>query len=328
MSAETVIDSIITSAHNIAVETKNAALSYAEDAQTAALAVTSLDDLPVPVRPNPVIPAFLPDPDEAEEKFRTTFSELYNLLGPDFNAQIDAFLARFFPQIDECLEESIDTWLCNTINNGATGIPTDVENQIWERSRARELRDFSRKDEELVSGWAKRGFSLPTGALFNAQQVAQQDLTERISTHSRDVAIKQAEIQIETIKFAISEGIKLRLGALQVAVDYMRAWLDVSKISVEYANGILRSRTAFYGALAAYYGALIAGERLVYDWGNNQAVLTVEQQKAFVSLVNSNTNARVQAAISAASSVASIGAAALAAQNSMAHVSNETLISG
>lgn len=328
MSAETVIDDIITAAQAMASTTITKAIGYTDTAQTAAVVVTDLDAIPVPERPDLLVPTFTPDPDQAEDKFRTTFNALFDSLGPDFDDKLDTFIARFFPVIDACLQSSIDTWICNTINNGATGIPTDVENQIWERSRARELKDFGRKQDELVSQWAERGFFLPSGALFDAQQEAQRDLTERIATHSRDVAIKQAEIQIETIKFAVAEGIKLRLGALAVAVDYLKAWLDVGKIAVEYANGILRARTSFYSALSAYYDALIGAERLVYDWGRDHAALTVEQQKAFVGLVNSNTDARVRAAITAAQTVGTIGAAALAAQNSMAHVSNETIVSG
>lgn len=328
MSAETLIDDIIQTAQGIAADTISQAVSYSNDAQTAAVTVTSLDAPPVPVQPERIDISALPSPDEAEQKFRTVFNELYNQIGPDFAAQFNAFITRFFPVIDVCLQSSVDTWICNTINNGATGIPADVENQIWERSRARELRDFARVDDAIVSTWAARGFSLPTGALFDAQQVAQQAASEKISTHSRDVAIKQAEIQIETIKFAVGKGIELRLGALNVAVDYLRAWLDISKVSVAYANAILASRQALYQALSAYYGALIASERLIYDWGHDNAVLTVKQQEAFVSLVNSNTDARVRAAITAAQTVGSIGAAALAAQNTMAQISNETTVSG
>lgn len=328
MSAETVIDAIITAAQNLAQDMSDRAVGYGDTAQTAAVAVTDLGTVPVPARPTPIVPDFLPDPDEAEEKFRTVFGELYNQLGPEFNTKLSTFLDTYFPKIDECLQSSIDDWICNTITNGATGIPTTVENQIWERSRGRELRDFGRKDDELVSTWASRGFSLPTGALFDAQQVAQQDLTEKIATHSRDVAIKQADIQIESIKFAVGQGITLRLGALDAVAKYMSNWIELSKVSVAYANATLSTRSALYSALSAYYGALIASERLIYDWGNDQAVLTVKQQEAFVQLVNSNTNARVSAAISSAKAVAEIAAAAMSAQNSLANVGNVTTIEG
>jgi hypothetical protein len=328
MSAETLIDSIISSAQALAGTTVSKAIGYTDDAQTAAVTVTDLGAIPVPVRPNPPAVVLPPSPDVAEDRFRTTFAELFNQLGPDFDAKLDAYVTRFFPQIDGCLQSSVDTWLCNTINNGATGIPIDVENQIWERSRARELRDFARKDDELVTMWAERGFALPPGALYAAEQELQRDLTEKISTHSRDVAIKQVDVQIATIKFAVEQGIRLRISAAEASARYLSAWLDVSKISVEYANGILHARTAYYSALAAYYGALIQGERLIYDWGHDNAVLTVEQERHFVALVNSNTDARVRAAITAAQTVGSIGAAALAAQNSMAHISNDTIVAG
>jgi hypothetical protein len=328
MSAESVVQDIIDGAQEVARTTTEKAIGYADDAQTAAIAVVDLGPIPSVARPDVDIPGPPPDPDDAEDKFRGTFAELYNTLGPEFDARLNAFIERFFPKIDECLQSTIDNWICDTITNGATGIPVDVENQIWERSRARELRDAARKEDELMVQWAGRGFSMPTGALFGAQQMAQQELSEKISTHSRDVAIKQAEIQIDTIKFAVSEGIKLRLGGLQALFGYLNSWLNVSKISSDYANGILQSRSHLYQALSSYYAALIAAERLLYDWGNDARKLVVQQQKEFVDLVNGNTNARVNAAISAANSMASTARAALSAQNTLAKIGNETNIQG
>lgn len=328
MSAESTVQDIIDGAQEIAKETTEKAIGYADDAQTAAVAIVDLGPIPHVDKPLVVIPGPPPDPDDAEDKFRGTFAELYNQLGPEFDARFDAFLKRFFPKIDECLQSTIDNWICDTITNGASGIPVDVENQIWERSRARELRDAARKEDELLADWAGRGFSMPTGALFAAQQQAQQDLSEKISTHSRDVAIEHNKIQIETIKFAVSEGIKLRLGALNAVFQYLKDWLDLAKISSDYANGILQSRSHLYQALAQYYAAVIAAERLEYDWGNDNRKLVVEQQHYFVNLVASNTKARVDAAISAADSMAKTAQAALSAQNTLAKIGSETNIEG
>jgi hypothetical protein len=328
MSADEVVKDLIDAAQVIAKQTTEKAIGYADDAQTAAITVTDLGPIPSVDKPDVVIPGPPPDPDDAEDKFRGTFAELFNTLGPEFDDRFNAFLARFFPKIDECLQSTIDNWICDVIQNGTSGIPPDVENQIWERSRARELRDAAREEDELISNWAGRGFALPPGALYDAQQLVHQKLSEKISTHSRDVAIKHNEIQIETIKFAVAEGIKLRLGALAALVTYLRTWLDLAKISSDYANGILQSRAHLYTALSQYYAAVIAAERLLYDWGNDERKLIVAQQKEFVDLVNGNTNARVNAAISAANSMASTARAALSAQNTLAKIDNTTNIQG
>src|SRR5262245_46387889 len=211
MSAEELVQDIIDGAQEIAKETTEKAIGYADDAQTAAITVITLDPIPSVPKPEVEIPGPPPDPDDAEDKFRGTFAELFNMLGPEFDDRFNAFLARFFPKIDECLRTTIDDWICDVILNGTDGIPPHVEAQIWERARAKELRDAARQDDELISTWAGRGFSMPSGVLFAAQQSSQQQLSEKISTAAREAAIKQVEIQIETIKFAVSEGIKLRL---------------------------------------------------------------------------------------------------------------------
>lgn len=334
MSAETLIDSIITAAQDTALTMQNKAVSYADDAQTAALSVVDLGALPTAAPPTRVVTNFLPDADVEADKFRVAYAELANDLSTKFVLTYDAFKQKYFPLIDTDLQTSVDGWIKSTITDAVvngkilTGIPVDVENQIWERSRERELRDFYRTEDELISGWARRGFSLPGGALLDAQQHAQKALSEKISTHSRDVAIKQVEIHIETIKFAVKEGIDLRIRGLEAADKFTNAWFSINKSAIAYADGILQARHQLWSVLAAYYDALIRQERLLYDWGKDRAALSVEQTKSFVQLVNNNTTTRVNAAISAADAVARIGAAALAAQNSLVHISNDTINQG
>jgi len=325
MSAESIIADIIDNANALMNSSADAATSYADAAQTAAGSVISLGAIPFAAQPSVTVPPFSPETDSTQE-LRGGFDEMFGQLYPDFDARFNAFMARFFPRVEACLQTSIGEWLCDTIQNGGTGIPADIENQIWERSRAREQLDSARQTEQIIENFAERGYTLPPGALFAATQDIERQLSQKISTHARDVAIKQAEIEIENIRFAITSGIQLRQIALNAVNDYLRAWLDTAKLAVEYANALVSAKLRLYDSTSAYYSALIAAARLEYDWGKDKADQTLRQQGFVVDSSNSNTAGRVNAAISAANAMGSIAAAVAAAQNSLANISNNTNI--
>lgn len=327
MSAETLIDDIIQNAQSLAQDMSEQAVDFSQDAIIAAQSVTSLGTPPAIAEPDITLPPVPPDANTVLE-FKSSFSELFNQLGPDFDARLTALVNRFFPEIEDCLPNTIDDWLCNTILNGGTGIPAAVENQIWERSRAREALDALRQTDETVDQFAARGFSLPSGALLNAVARIQDGLSQKVSTHSRDVAIKQAEIEIANIRFAVEQGIRLRLGALEATINYLRAWLGIVNESVDYGTAVSNARLRLYDSSSAYYKALVDAEALILDWGKANAQSFLANQAQFVTLTTENTKARVDAAVRSAASIASVASAATAAQNSLASISNNTNIEG
>ena len=328
MSAEDLISGIISTAQSLATATVTQATGYANDAQLAATEFTDLGTLPVPVKPIVPIPNFVPGTSDVVSEFQGNFDGIFGRLDPEFTQHVNDLITEFFPTMNSVTNPDVDAWLHRAIAVGGTGIPPIVEAQIYERGRNREIKDFNRRTEELISNWAERGFQLPPGALYEAEQNAQQDLTEKTVGFSRDVLIKVTEIEIQNVRFAVEQGIKLRLGAIEAVVAYLRAWLEVSRIAVEYADAVVRTRLGLYGAVVAYYNALIASASLTYKWGQDQAEIAVRGQANFVEVVKSNTAARVNAAISAAQTVGSIGAAVLAAQTTMAHISNDTIVQG
>jgi len=61
--------------------------------------------------------------------------------------------------------------------------------------------------------------------LLRVQQVA----ADKSSTIARDSAIKQMEIAVDMVKFAIGEVSKLRLGIASALADFIRAWWHCPK---------------------------------------------------------------------------------------------------
>ena len=73
-----------------------------------------------------------------------------------FAGIFNGFLNDYFPPLGFCLS-SVETWICNTINNGGTGIPAAVEAQIWQRGRDKEALEAARLEDEALNFFCRAG---------------------------------------------------------------------------------------------------------------------------------------------------------------------------
>jgi hypothetical protein len=324
VSAEEQVNAIIADARSNANEALDKTIAYADAAQTAAGSVlTGLPGIHTPSEPEVTIPPFNPNVDLAGE-FEQAFENALAEFGPDFTAEASRFLNQYFPDFAGCLQSSVDDWICNTITNGGTGIPAAVESQIWARSREKEILETVRAKDALSAQWASRGFSMPSGVMSQQLMMLDQDAVSKNSTHNRDVAIKQIEVEIENIRFAVSEGIKLRLSIVSAMVDYMRAFMQPWELAIQKAAALVDAKSRLWQSSATYYNALIAAaelqlkyDQLMIDRGLGANKLTVDQVIGTVSN-------RVNAAVAAMDAMANTAAAALNSQISLAKVGNET----
>ena len=94
------------------------------------------------------------------------------------------------------------TALINMLTSGGTSLPPAVEDQVWERERARILKEVTRANRQTVDSMAARGFPLPPGAMNMSLLMTEADAQEKISQSSREVAIKQIDVLIENIRTA------------------------------------------------------------------------------------------------------------------------------
>lgn len=324
MSTEDTVNSIITSNRDAANELVEEAIAHAEAAQTAAsTSITALPDVPNATRPDVEIPPFNPVVDLSAE-FTQAFDDALGAFGPDFQSQFTSFIATYYPDFNNCLTH-VEEWICDTIQNGGTGIPAAVEDAIWQRSRDRETLEANRQKQELTRGWAGRGFTLPPGLLVAGHLAIDQDLANKVSTHARDVAIKNVEIEIENIRFAVDQGARLRLGIMSAALDYMRAFMQPWELAIRKAEALVDAKTRLWQSSAAYYNALISAaelqlryEQLEIDRGLGLGKLSVEGTIGIV-------NARVNAAISAAQALASAAASALGSNVSLGQLAHQVI---
>lgn len=317
MTAETTVNQIIQSALTTAATKSEAAQAFGKEAISAIdEAGFELSSPPV-FSGGPAIPRFEGDlRNDPSLTFKSDLAADAGALTAQLSNIFGNFLNTYFPRSTAALAAA-EQWLENAISVGGTGIKAGVENQIWERARARELKEANRLEYEATSAFAARGFSLPPGALAGRLLEVQQEAQNKISAHSRDVAIEQAKMEVENVRFAIDHALRHRLNAINGALEYWKAYLLPEDIAARKAIATAEIKNKFYHTALEYYNSQISlyGQRVresgIFFDAANQAYMAQAQAKVGLG------SAKAQAASAAANAAGQIASAAMAAINTL-----------
>lgn len=133
---------------------------------------------------------------------------------------------------------------------GGTGLAPAVEQAIWDRARSREAIVVQNNIDDVVRNTEARGFALPPGALHAQMREAQKQGYAKMSEVSRDIAIKQAELEQANAKHAIEQGTALE-GKL---IDYAN---NIEQRAFEAAKAVAANAVEIYNALVAQYRTML-----------------------------------------------------------------------
>lgn len=173
---------------------------------------------------------------------------------------------------------------------GGTGLPEAVEKAIWDRARDRETRLALGNEAEIQRAAEALGFSLPPGVLAAQLREAQKNYYDKLSELSRDVAVKQAELEQANLKDTISSGMQLESQLIEyswkveqlsfeTAKQYADNAIQVHNASVEQYRTLLAS----YETYSKNYNTIIQGELAKVEV--YKARLAGEQAKADINRV-------------------------------------------
>jgi hypothetical protein len=237
------------------------------------------------------------------------------------------YFNTYYPLDTDAFNSAI-AWLKNTIENGGTGIPAAVENQIWQRYRDGIVRAGLQAQNSAYADFAARGFPLPAGALAARLDDIRQENMLKIAESARDIAIKQIEVEIENIKFAVKTAIDARLDALKAAADYIRAMALAPDIATKIAQQNSDAQARLIAAAADFYRARLTRDDLAY-----KAWATLMEQRGKDAGVNMqgwghSIDARARAAVGAADVYGRNASAALNSLNSIVGVNTQAFESG
>lgn len=178
------------------------------------------------------------------------------------------------------LKEKIATRL-----EGGTGLDPAVEAAIWDRARSRESKVAQANIDQVSRLSESLGYQLPSGYVAQQIRKAEQDYNDKMSSLSRDIAIKQAELEQDNLKTTIQQGMELEGKLIDYALQLERIAFEAAREYATNALAVYNARVeAFKATLSSYqvyaeaYKTLIQGELAKVDVF--KALIQAEQAKA------------------------------------------------
>lgn len=300
------IPSIIARADQIGAQKS----TLANQATNQAIALANSIVVPVPNETSvtyqpPAIPGII-DP---TPQVIAAYDSARNSLRAEMVNQFSTFFSQFFPIGNELTAAM--GWVSNAISVGGSGINIGVENAIWERSRSRLLRDTVRAEDEVMTTWAARRYTLPPGAA--AHQLAQVRTTtmNSVADASRDAAIEAFKAELENIRLAVTTAVQARSAAMSAASDYIRALALGPQTGINFSGQVADTKMRAQQLLTDLYSANVTGEKTRVDSEINVSKLNLDAKELTLKGNVDRATLAVQAAMAAAQSAGTQAAAAL-----------------
>lgn len=172
--------------------------------------------------------------------------------------------------------------------HGGTGLAPAVEQQIWDRSRDRENALALAREQEVLRQAESLGFGLPSGVVAGQRADARREYLDKMSGLSRDIAIKQAELEQENFKITIAAATQVEGMMIDEHYKYEMLIFEAAKTAAEMSIAVINAQIeqfkallAGYQAYAAAYDTLIKAELAKIEVF--KALLQAEQIKADIN---------------------------------------------
>ena len=156
------------------------------------------------------------------------------------------------PEYASTLLSNLKTTL-NSRLSGGTGLPEDVEQAIWDRARSRETSIALANEADILRTSEALGFPLPAGVIAAQTRDAQKGYYDKLSGLSRDVAIKQAELEQENLKQTIDAGMALEGKLIDYSYQLERLTFEAAKEQADNAIQAYNAQVEKYKALLSVY---------------------------------------------------------------------------
>lgn len=215
-----------------------------------------VSDVTIPDAPSIVLPTepaltAIDLPDAPADLLLPTWEE--EIPSIDFNAptgELEWNETAYTSELLEKLKDKIALWMA-----GGTGIPDAIWDQIWERVTRGNARLARRAEQEATEEWASRGFFAPVGALNAALRRARQEALNLDSEKLREIAIESAKMEVDNLRFAITQGMQLESALIQSWHQMQERELKARMAMIEMGISIFNARVSLYNARVQGYAA-------------------------------------------------------------------------
>jgi len=162
------------------------------------------------------------------------------------------------------------------IRNGGTGLNPDAEEAIWNRGRERELRANTDALREIDRMAETMGYALPSGVWLDARLKVQTENAYVAAGLSREIMIKQAELELQNVQQSLAQAIQLEGILIQNNNAVEQRLFESSKYATEAGVAIYNARVQAYAAYVDAYKTKVS----VYEARVRGELAKVEVYKA------------------------------------------------
>jgi hypothetical protein len=259
--------------------------------------------LPNIIEPNVAIPEYAPDSEILEVAAR--FKDLIDKLVPLFVN----YMTTYFP-LNNVTGSKSELWIHSVIDGGR-GVNAAVEAAFWERDRARISLEAGRAEADALATFAGRGFMLPPGTALAMARGVRENAARDMSASSREIAIKQYEVEIQMVQFAIEQAITLRKLAMESAVAYINALASSAASAGEMFEKQNDGQSKLINAAAAFYNARSHAQEILWKAKLAQAEISNDASKSNQETDTAYAKAKAELAAQDAASLAQAFASAV-----------------
>lgn len=225
----------------------------------------TVPDAPIFATPNfeGVRPAdiAMPDPEVIVGNYRTEQESHRNMLPAFMQSNVDALITKYAPEYP-LLRSRINTAITDythPVTGGGGGVPVNIEGAIMARASDRNALEFMRTLDTTADTLAKRGYSLPPGALLGALRNARTAMGDAQVKASTDVATKNFELEQQNFQFMLKLGEALEEKMIDMTLGFMKLALEIDQQSINSAKEIVAAYIGAYNVQALIYRAMWEG---------------------------------------------------------------------
>lgn len=214
-----------------------------------------------------------------------------------------------------------------TMGQGGTGLPAAVEQALFDRARGREDQLTAIEVATALDEWVRLGYEEPSGVLNTRIERVRQRAQDKQVTLSRDIYIQAQTVEIENLRFFVTQGIALEQVMIQQHMAVQERALRFAQATVTTAIEIFNAqiarenlRTQLYATDAQVMRDRIQGEIAKADLYKTQ--IDAELAKG---QVNEQAIRRYQAQLESINTLAVIYKTSIEAVEARGQINNQRL---
>jgi hypothetical protein len=131
------------------------------------------------------------------------------------------------------------------------GFSAAIEQQIFDRARERTISAATDAVRQIKRRASASGWEQPLGAMFEKISEAEQGVVTAVSGHARDVAIQQAQLEIDAFRLLLNSLLQLMQAAANLDTEKVRMTLANTQSSI----GLLMEAAKAGSQIATQLGA-------------------------------------------------------------------------